>query len=408
MSKKNLLEKLSQESLLNENDNWGPGEAVKTLWHKIRERTGGLGNFFLNMFKKYDASKLTRLLTELESGSRVIKTDLTDAEKEKLNKIFGSMGEFDYNIGGNCHDVIEFITKVMDTLDSSKKGSFGWILDNKFDVQHGRKPLVKDNVSSELFSRLLKAHPEGFAIDPKSPEFVSGYIVNPFGTHLSIYTIKYVPEMDTILTESDIVRNPRPATVTPATLDGAKALLKFGINFEEKIRSLASKIKMDSLKTDFIESYLSLRDAAYYSARALSTLDVKIEDAIKVFTKINIEREDLDPVIVENEIIGNVKNNETDNEEVVSQGQVITDNVSSKLNETVDNLTQAIDSNDEVLMTKVGEATVEMLQELSYDYNLPNNCRITKEDLKYDPKGCCMGLRMLSSEMINVITQHRK
>ena len=85
-----------QESLLNENDNWGPGETIKTLWHAIRERAGGLGNFFLNMFKSYNASGLRKLLTELESGSRVVKTELTDTDKEKLNKIFGSIGEFDY------------------------------------------------------------------------------------------------------------------------------------------------------------------------------------------------------------------------------------------------------------------------------------------------------------------------
>ena len=293
-----------QESLLNENDNWGPGETIKTLWHAIRERAGGLGNFFLNMFKSYNASGLRKLLTELESGSRVVKTELTDTDKEKLNKIFGSIGEFDYDVGGNCKDIITFINNVMDTLDKNKRGSFGWILDNKFDIENGRKALVKDKVSSELFSRLLKAHPEGFSIDPRSDNYVAGYIVNPFATHLSIYSIMYIPQLDSIKTESDIIRNPRPANVFPATLDGAKALLKFGIDFEDKIKNLASKIKLDSLKTSTIESHLSLRDAAYYSARALSTLDRKLEDAIKVFTKRHTDtsNEDLEPNLVENKV----------------------------------------------------------------------------------------------------------
>ena len=372
-----------QESLLNENDNWGPGETIKTLWHAIRERAGGLGNFFLNMFKSYNASGLRKLLTELESGNRVVKTELTDTDKEKLNKIFGSIGEFDYDVGGNCKDVITFINNVMDTLDKNKRGSFGWILDNKFDIENGRKALVKDKVSSELFSRLLKAHPEGFSIDPRSDNYVAGYIVNPFATHLSIYSIMYIPQLDSIKTESDIIRNPRPANVFPATLDGAKALLKFGIDFEDKIKNLASKIKLDSLKTSTIESHLSLRDAAYYSARALSTLDHKLEDAIKVFTKrhnhIDTSNEDLDT------------NTDTCVSSTIDK-EFTNPELSSKLNETVDNLNDAIDSNDEVLMTKVGEATVEMLQELKYEYNLPVMTTVSKEDFIYDPKGCCKKL----------------
>lgn len=370
-----------QESLLNENDNWGPGETIKTLWHAIRERAGGLGNFFLNMFKSYNASGLRKLLTELESGSRVVKTELTDTDKEKLNKIFGSIGEFDYDVGGNCKDIITFINNVMDTLDKNKRGSFGWILDNKFDIENGRKALVKDKVSSELFSRLLKAHPEGFSIDPRSDNYVAGYIVNPFATHLSIYSIMYIPQLDSIKTESDIIRNPRPANVFPATLDGAKALLKFGIDFEDKIKNLASKIKLDSLKTSTIESHLSLRDAAYYSARALSTLDRKLEDAIKVFTKRHIDTSNENLDIDTDTCVSSTIDKEFTNPEL-----------SSKLNETVDNLNDAIDSNDEVLMTKVGEATVEMLQELKYEYNLPVITTVSKEDFIYDPKGCCKKL----------------
>lgn len=370
-----------QESLLNENDNWGPGETIKTLWHAIRERAGGLGNFFLNMFKSYDASGLRKLLTELESGSRVVKTDLTDTDKEKLNKIFGSIGEFDYDVGGNCKDIITFINNVMDTLDKNKRGSFGWILDNKFDIEHGRKALVKDKVSSELFSRLLKAHPEGFSIDPRSDNYVAGYIVNPFATHLSIYSIMYIPELDSIKTESDIVRNPRPANVYPATLDGAKALLKFGIDFEDKIKNLASKIKLDSLKTSTIESHLSLRDAAYYSARALSTLDSKLENVIRVFTKRHIDSSNEDLDINTDTCISSPIDKEFTNPEL-----------SSKLNETIVSLNKAIDSNDEVHMTKVGETTVEMLQELKYEYNLPVMTTVSKEDFIYDPKGCCKKL----------------
>lgn len=376
-----------QESLLNENDNWGPGETIKTLWHAIRERAGGLGNFFLNMFKSYNASGLRKLLTELESGSRVVKTELTDTDKEKLNKIFGSIGEFDYDVGGNCKDIITFINNVMDTLDKNKRGSFGWILDNKFDIENGRKALVKDKVSSELFSRLLKAHPEGFSIDPRSDNYVAGYIVNPFATHLSIYSIMYIPQLDSIKTESDIIRNPRPANVFPATLDGAKALLKFGIDFEDKIKNLASKIKLDSLKTSTIESHLSLRDAAYYSARALSTLDRKLEDAIKVFTKRHIDTSNEDLDTNTDTCVSSTIDKEFTNPEL-----------SSKLNETVDNLNNAIDSNDEVLMTKVGEATVEMLQELKYEYNLPVITTVSKEDFVYDPKGCC---KKLSIELSN-------
>lgn len=72
--------------------------------------------------------------------------------------------------------------------------------------------------------------------------------------------------------------------------------------------------------------------------------------------------------------------------------------VSTKLNETVDNLNDAIDSNDEVLMTKVGEATVEMLQELRYEYKLPLTTTISKEDFIYDPKGCC---KKLCTELSN-------
>lgn len=370
-----------QESLLNENDNWGPGETIKTLWYAIRERAGGLGNFFLNMFKSYDASGLRKLLTELESGSRIVKPELTDTDKEKLNKIFGSIGEFDYDVGGNCKDIITFINNVMDTLDKNKRGSFGWILDNKFDIENGRKALVKDNVSSELFSRLLKAHPEGFSIDPRSDNYVAGYIVNPFATHLSIYSIMYIPQLDSIKTESDIIRNPRPANVFPATLDGAKALLKFGIDFEDKIKNLASKIKLDSLKTSTIESHLSLRDAAYYSARALSTLDRKLEDAIKVFTKRHIDTSNEDLDTNTDTCVSSTIDKEFTNPEL-----------SSKLNETVNNLNDAIDSNDEVLMTKVGEATVEMLQELKYEYNLPVMTTVSKEDFIYDPKGCCKKL----------------
>ena len=370
-----------QESLLNENDNWGPGETIKTLWHAIRERAGGLGNFFLNMFKSYNASGLRKLLTELESGSRVVKTELTDTDKEKLNKIFGSIGEFDYDVGGNCKDVITFINNVIDTLDKNKRGSFGWILDNKFDIENGRKALVKDKVSSELFYRLLKAHPEGFSIDPRSDNYVAGYIVNPFATHLSIYSIMYIPQLDSIKTESDIIRNPRPANVFPATLDGAKALLKFGIDFEDKIKNLASKIKLDSLKTSTIESHLSLRDAAYYSARAVSTLDRKLEDAIKVFTKRHIDTSNEDLDTNTDTCVSSTIDKEFTNPEL-----------SSKLNETVDNLNDAIDSNDEVLMTKVGEATVEMLQELKYEYNLPVMTTVSKEDFIYDPKGCCKKL----------------
>ena len=150
------------------------------------------------------------------------------------------------------------------------------------------------------------------------------------------------------------------------------------------------------------EMYVEVSDAAYNIAKmTINMLLLSVNESTEELTALeNMKGCDISSHMFKVKPVGQLTEaTESDTHMEDTHRSVDTD-VSAKLNETVDNLNDAIDSNDEVLMTKVGEATVEMLQELKYEYNLPVITTVSKEDFVYDPKGCCKKLCIeLSNEL---------
>lgn len=323
--------KLSRENILKEKSGLIStlSKGIKHTFYAGREILGTITNIFPNLFLKYNASKLQELLQDVKDGKLVPKKQLTPDDIKALNDIFGSAGEFGFTLGGDCKDIITYISAVIDQVDEHKKGSLGDIL-KTFDgfLTNGMTNERRNIESTELFARLAKAHPEGLEIDPHSDRFITGWIINPFGSYLSIFCAIKPPKksglLSTILHDmffrasTDIIRNPKPANVAPATVKGLQDLLEFGIKNEKRIQNLGRSTKIigtlqlfaSHLASVNLEKFLirlnnraltntamvyafgaynragiAIRSAAMYTARALSTLDSKIAKAIYILTE---------------------------------------------------------------------------------------------------------------------------
>lgn len=311
---------LSREAILNEKKDFASqvGKGVKHWWHDIKETIGGFVKFFPNLFIKYKADKIKVLMEEFKSGAIVPKAQLTSQDEAALNEIFGSAGEFGFKLGGDCKDIIEYANAVIDQVDDNKPGSYGSIVKSfKGFIGHGQnKDLPKNIASSELFSRLAKSHPEGFSVDPKSDRFITGWIINPFGTQLSLCSIlgkdenagTFKQTLDSVFfkVQTDIIRNVTPAKVEAATAKGIENLLQFGIDSEKRIQQLGRSTKLAGFLQGFFDFLTPLaakatdgaiywsawaragkmiKVAASYNGRALSTLDSKIIKAVKILTE---------------------------------------------------------------------------------------------------------------------------
>ena len=316
---------MSSEGIIENLDKFDLNKPVRHLWADMKERLGNWYDTLTGLLSTYDSEELKRVLNDLKTGKIVPKATLDHDDIIKLNKLFGSAGLFNYKIGGDCKDLLEYINTGLELMNPDgtfvkQSGKVQYLLTRVSTlVPPSLEFIGKDDLSSKLFSRIRYR----LNVDPKSNTFIMGLVVDYFNPKPSLMSViawngmfgsKHAAsskDSPWLTVEADIVENPPEAVVSPATKDGLIRLLTRATTMDKELNKIAISMRAGGLiytallalgKTaatflipgvgmyatmfsDLARYARMLEGCMVINSKAYAYLDKRLVEAVRIFTE---------------------------------------------------------------------------------------------------------------------------
>ena len=213
--------------------------------------------------------------------------EIDEGIRNKVASRIGVMSVFEYSAGGDCSDLIDYLTAVIDLYEPNSgyiKNLESWMrgvgkkdLENEFD-------LGRDDQSLELMDRIKCVD---FKIDPKAKEMRLAIYNNLFTKKCMITSVYLDPTLqgyNFFKVDNETIDNTDHMRIEPMTKEGALALIQFVEDNRRKIINIVESSKRyESLRTgsqlgnilkNIVKNYsnLQLSSAKYMNAMDRSVI----------------------------------------------------------------------------------------------------------------------------------------
>lgn len=221
---------------------------------RFTESLQGLVSIF-SLFSDYNTNKLNLIKEQIKNGT-LIPRDKNEID-EKINKKFGVMYAFGYDVEKSTKGLIEYMQLPIDNINKNN-----FYTDKIKNIQQSLmllkdgKEITKDKEAGKLFSKL-----KGFKSDYdfNSDDFKTGFIMKMFSDELSLMSIarnkpsnkgnRFIDRMVAVHADIYTIEKQTYKDINPLSKEEVIKLIDFGISVQPEINKALSTIKYSILST---------------------------------------------------------------------------------------------------------------------------------------------------------------